>query len=128
MVDAVGADTVVGVDAGCWVGWCRWWPGWRDVAASGAAGGGVLVDEVVDLGLEFGDGGGAGLAGEPFLEGLVEAFNFSAGGGVAGVELICVMPWRCSSASKPLHPPLPPANRVVETMPLSVNVEYGMPC
>ena len=44
----------------------------------------VLVDEVVDLGLEFGDGGGAGLAGEPFLEGLVEAFNFSAGGGVVG--------------------------------------------
>jgi hypothetical protein len=30
-----------------------------------------------------------------------------------------MMPWRCSSASKALRPPLPPANRVVKTMPLS---------
>ncbi len=47
--------------------------------------------------------------------------------GWLGVELIWVTPRRCSSASKPLRPPLPPASRVVKTMPLSVSVEYGMP-
>jgi hypothetical protein len=35
----------------------------------------VVVDEGVELGLEFGEGGGAGLAGEGFFEGLVEAFD-----------------------------------------------------
>jgi hypothetical protein len=35
----------------------------------------VLVDEGVELGLQLGDGGRAGLAGEPFVEGLVEAFD-----------------------------------------------------
>lgn len=47
--------------------------------------------------------------------------------GWLGVELICWTPSRCSSASRALRPPLPPANRVVKTMPLSVSVEYGMP-
>ena len=49
----------------------------------------VLVDEGVELCLEFGDCGGAGLSGEPFFECLVEAFDFAAGRGVvrAGVLL-----------------------------------------
>jgi hypothetical protein len=44
----------------------------------------VLVDEGVELGLQLRQGGGAGLAGECFLEGLVEAFDLAAGGGVVG--------------------------------------------
>ena len=44
----------------------------------------VFVGEVVELGLEFFDCGGLGLVLEPAFEGLVEAFDFSAGGGVVG--------------------------------------------
>ena len=49
----------------------------------------VGLDEGVQLGLQFGDGGGAGLAGKPFFEGLVKAFHLAAGGGVVrgGVDL-----------------------------------------
>jgi hypothetical protein len=41
----------------------------------------VGVAEAVELGLELVDGCGARLAGQPFLEGLVEAFDLAAGGG-----------------------------------------------
>ena len=44
----------------------------------------VFVDEGVELDLQFGDSGGWGLAGEPFLEGLVEALDAGAGGRVIG--------------------------------------------
>lgn len=44
----------------------------------------VFVGEGVELGLQLSDGGWAWLAGEPLFEGLVEAFYFSAGGGVVG--------------------------------------------
>ena len=44
----------------------------------------VGLDEGVQLGLQLDEGGGAGLAGEPFFEGLVEAFDFPAGGRVVG--------------------------------------------
>ena len=44
-----------------------------------------------------------------------------------GREFFCITPRRCSSVSKPLRPPLPPENRVVKTMPLSVSVEAGTP-
>ena len=49
----------------------------------------VFVDEVVELGLQLGDGGGAGLVAEVLFEGLVEAFDLAAGGGVirGGVDL-----------------------------------------
>lgn len=40
----------------------------------------VDVDEGVELGLELGDGGWGGLFAEPFLECLLESFDFSAGG------------------------------------------------
>ena len=51
----------------------------------------VFIDEGVDQRLQFGDGGGLGLlGGEPFLECLVEAFDFAAGGGMVrgGVLLL----------------------------------------
>lgn len=44
----------------------------------------VFVGEGVELGLELGQGCGSGLAGEPAFEGLVESFDFAAGGGVIG--------------------------------------------
>lgn len=43
----------------------------------------VVVDELVDQCLELGDRAGLdGLFAEPFLHRLLEAFDFSAGGGV----------------------------------------------
>lgn len=45
----------------------------------------VLVDEGVDEVLELRDGGGLfGLGSEPLLQGLLEPFDFAAGGRVAG--------------------------------------------
>ena len=42
----------------------------------------VVLAEGVDQGLQLGDGRGlVWLGGEPFLEGLLEAFDFAAGGG-----------------------------------------------
>jgi hypothetical protein len=42
-----------------------------------------VVDEGVDEGLKVSHGGGLrGLGAEPFLHRLLEAFDFSAGGGV----------------------------------------------
>ena len=48
----------------------------------------VLVDELVEESLEFRQGGGGWLGGEPFLEGLLEAFDFAAGGGVVGAGVL----------------------------------------
>ena len=85
-VDAVAADPVVG-PRGRSVGF-----GFREQAvddggnpaAEGSVGAPmvVLVDERVEEGLELGDRLGGLLSGEPSLEGLVEAFDFAAGGGV----------------------------------------------
>ena len=47
--------------------------------------------------------------------------------GWLGREFFWRTPRRASSVSSPLRPPLPPANRVVKTMPLSVSVETGIP-
>jgi hypothetical protein len=45
----------------------------------------VLVDERVEQGLQPRDGAGLdGLGGEPLLEGLLEAFDLAAGGGLSG--------------------------------------------
>ena len=44
----------------------------------------VDVDECVELVLELGEGGRSGLVAQPFLHGLLEAFDFAAGGGVVG--------------------------------------------
>ena len=48
----------------------------------------VDIDEGVDVGLEFGDGGGCWLSAEPFLEGLLESFDFAAGGWVVGSRVL----------------------------------------
>jgi hypothetical protein len=49
----------------------------------------VFVDEAVEEGLEFGQGGGlVGLGSEPVLHGLLEAFDFAAGGGVVGSAVL----------------------------------------
>jgi uncharacterized protein YegP (UPF0339 family) len=42
----------------------------------------VLADEMVEQCLELVEGGGWWVGGEPFLEGLVEAFDFAARGRV----------------------------------------------
>jgi hypothetical protein len=87
----------------------------------------VLVDEVLEEALEVGEGGGGGSGSEPALEGLLEAFDLSAGSGWLGREFFWVTPRRVRVVSKPLRPPRPPAKRVVKTMPLSVRTEAGMP-
>ena len=80
-------------------------------------------DEAIDLVLEGLDGVGGVSGGEPALEGLLEAFDLSAGGGVvrAGVLLfdLEVDGW----VSRWLRPPRPPAKRVVYTMALSVSTD-----
>ncbi len=47
----------------------------------------VMVTEAVELGLELGQAGGRGLLGEPFLQGLMEAFHLAAGLGVVGTGM-----------------------------------------
>jgi hypothetical protein len=88
LVDAVAADAVVGVGAVCWVGFGAGGVGdrWGGVVGQGAVWAAVVVglDEGVELVLQVGEGGGAWLVGEPFFEGLMESFDFPAGGGVVG--------------------------------------------
>jgi hypothetical protein len=132
-VDAVSADAVVRV-AGAVAG-----DGFRAAGVDGRRGGAVrqgavwpvvvvLLDEPVQQRLQLGDGGWLDwLAVEPLLEGLLEPFDFAAGGGWFGGEFFCTTPSRRSSVSKALRPPRPPASRVVKTVPLSVSVEAGIP-
>jgi hypothetical protein len=44
----------------------------------------VGLEEHIDQVLQLGDGGWLGLASQPVLQGLLEAFDFAAGGGVVG--------------------------------------------
>jgi hypothetical protein len=131
VVDAVGAHAVVAVGAIAGAGFGAGGVGGDRGGAVGQrtvrAAVVVFVDEDVESGLQFGDGGGAGLAGEPAFEGLVESSTLPQVVGWLGVALIWVMPRLCSSASKALRPPLPPESRVVKTMPLSVRVDAGTP-
>ena len=49
----------------------------------------VLGAEAVEQGLQLGDGGGlVGLGAQPVLEGLLEAFDLAAGGGVVGSAVL----------------------------------------
>ena len=52
----------------------------------------VEVLEPVELGLQFGEGGGRWLLGEPLLQGLVEAFDLALGLRVAGVAVLLLDP------------------------------------
>ena len=47
----------------------------------------VVGGEGIQLGLQAGEGGGGVLAGEPFLQGLVEAFGFPTGLRVVGAAV-----------------------------------------
>ena len=48
----------------------------------------VGAGEFVEERLEFVEVVGAGLGGEPFFEGLLETFDFAAGGGVVGCGVL----------------------------------------
>jgi hypothetical protein len=48
----------------------------------------VELAEGVELVLEFGDGGGGRLSAQPTIHGLLEAFDFAAGGGVVGARVL----------------------------------------
>ena len=63
-------------------------------AGEGAVGSVVVVelDEVVEQGLEVGEGLGWGLFGEPAFEGLLEALYLPAGGGVVGAGVLLADP------------------------------------
>jgi hypothetical protein len=59
--------------------------GWGGAADGPVRAAGVVVGgEAVELGLQGAGGGGGPLAGEPFLQGLVEALDLAAGLRVAG--------------------------------------------
>ena len=89
-VDAVAADAEVLADADALP--CRYGPGAGVPGRPGGAAadgpvrpaGVVVGGEGIQLGLQFGDGGGRVLAGEPFFEGLVEALDLAAGLRVVG--------------------------------------------
>jgi len=92
-VDAVFADAEVFVDedalaSGHGAGPCV--PRFGGCAAADAAVwplGVVVLGEGVELGLQDGDAAGAGLAGQPFLERLVEALHLAAGLRVIGLAM-----------------------------------------
>jgi hypothetical protein len=134
VVDAVVADAAVGVVVAA---------GGREGLGEGVVGGGgggaggqgpvrplVVVDggELVEQGLQLGEGGGLdGLGGEPLLEVCWKRSTLPQVVGWLGLACFCATCRRCSSASRALRPPLPPARRVVNTIPLSVRVDAGVP-
>ncbi len=85
-VDAVVADAVVGSSAGAGGSGLGQQPvdDRRGAAAQRGVGPLVVVElaERVELGLEVGDRRGGWLGAEPAFEGLLEAFDLAAGGGV----------------------------------------------
>ena len=87
VVDAVVADAVGGGRRsvpGVALGsrWCRRRRGCVGRVSGGGGGGCRSSMKRVELGLELGEGVGGWLGGEPAFEGLVEAFDFAAGGRV----------------------------------------------
>jgi hypothetical protein len=131
-VGAVGADAVVG--AGGAVAGGGLGPGLVDggrgclvqqgpVRAAGVVGDG----EAIEQGLQVSQGGWAGWARSQFFRVCWNRSTFPCVWGWFGFPFFWVMPRRRSSASRALRPPRPPANRVVNTSPLSVKVEAGAP-
>ena len=132
--DPVGADAVVG--AGGAVAGRGFGPGGVGgsrgrAAREGAVRAAGVVDgsERAGQGLQLGQGGGlAGLGAEPVLHRLLEPFDFALGLGVVRLAVLLgdaeaaqlVLPGRCGRPGRP-------TNRVVNTVPLSVNVEAGAP-
>ena len=89
-VDAVGADAEVFADLDALAGWDGAGPGGPGAAGGAAADAAVrplvvvVLGEGVELGLQVGEGAGAGLAGEPLLQRLVKPLHLSAGLRVVG--------------------------------------------
>jgi len=102
----------------------------------------VLATELVDQGLELGEGGGLdGLAGEPVLQGLLESFDLALGlrvvaapvllpdaeGGEFVLERVAspaaALPGVADGRGTSLHEVLGG-----DTIPLSVSVAAGQPC
>ena len=74
----------------------------------------VFIDEGVDQGLEFVVGCWLwGLGCQPFLEGLVEAFDFAAGGGVVGSGVLLLDLEGGEAGLEAVAAAAEPANRVV---------------
>jgi hypothetical protein len=92
-VDAVAADAEVLADADALPGGDGAGPGvpgscWGAAADGSVGPGGVVAGgELVELGLQAADGGGQVVAGEPFLQGLVEALDLAAGLRVVGAAV-----------------------------------------
>jgi hypothetical protein len=90
---------------------------------------GVCV-AVVLAGGGFGPGGVGDRGRAPVRQGAVRAAGVVVGGeGIEqGLQLDEVSGLGAlSSCSRPLRPPFPPENRVVNTIPLSVSVDAGVP-
>src|SRR4029453_16042497 len=91
-VDAVAADAVVPGQAGS--GGVGLGPGRVGLRGGGTveravgSDGVVVAAEPVELALERGEGGSGGLRGQPFLLGLVEAFDLPAGQRVVGAGVV----------------------------------------
>ena len=106
----------------------------------GDGGGGVVVERavwavvVVDLdetaemkGLQLGDGGRLGLGAEPSFEGLLEAFDFAAGGWMVRSRVLLDDVQADQFGFEGVTATTPAGVAVENTMPLSVNVDAGRP-
>ena len=134
VVDAVVPDPVVGVGVAAGGGL-----GLGEGAVDGRGGGPVrerpvrpavvvLVGERVEQGCSCVTVlGWWGWAASHFLRVCWKRSTLPQVVGWLGLAFFCATCRRRSSASRALRPPLPPAKRVVNTIPLSVNVEAGAP-
>jgi pimeloyl-ACP methyl ester carboxylesterase len=88
--DAVFADAELFADADALPGWGGARPGRPGDGGGGSADRAVrapvvvVLDEGVELGLQLGHGGRGRLLGQPFLQRLVQSFDFPAGLGMVG--------------------------------------------
>jgi hypothetical protein len=99
VADAVAPDAVVGLVGGGWAGFGSGVVGGDRCPISDRAVGSLLVvlaDELVERGLQLVERR-CWVDAQPAFEGLVEAFDFAAGGGVVGREFFWVT-WSASSS------------------------------
>ena len=90
----------------------------------------MVVDrgELVEQVLELGDGGGLlWLGAERLFEGLLEAFDLAAGGGLVGAAGFLLDVATAQLRLQGVAAAAAAGKAVVKTIPLSVNVEAGTP-
>lgn len=87
----------------------------------------VVVDDVVELAVEFIDAGGRWFVSESDFECLVEALDFALGLWVIGFAAFLVIPMSMRSCSKPFREGFFRSELVVKARPLSVRVDWGQP-